>query len=52
MFQPNTAFNQPVGYWFVSRVTYMYGLFWERRAFNQPIGYWDVSEWRELGRTS
>jgi len=38
-----TVFNQPIGDWDVSNVTYMRWMFESAYAFNQPIGDWDVS---------
>ena len=36
-------FNQPIGDWYVSKVTDMRFMFKYARDFNQPIGDWDVS---------
>ena len=38
-----TPFNQNIGAWDVSRVTYMGGMFKSNGAFNQNINGWDVS---------
>ena len=43
MFFNNATFNQPIGNWDVSSVTYMGDMFRRTTAFNQPIGNWDVS---------
>ena len=42
MFREARAFNQPIGEWDVSKVTYMNSMFYEASAFNQPIGAWDA----------
>ena len=39
----NTPFNQPIGAWDVSNVTFMGAIFVNATAFNQPIGFWNVS---------
>ena len=39
----NTPFNQPIGAWDVSNVTFMGGIFVNATAFNQSIGFWNVS---------
>jgi hypothetical protein len=38
----NSTFNQPIGNWDVSSVTFMDNMF-SGSQFNQPIGEWDVS---------
>jgi surface protein len=38
-----TLFNQPIGSWDVSNVTYMSQMFYNATSFNQDIGSWDVS---------
>ena len=51
MFWRNTTFNQPIGNWDVSNVTYMAGMFEgivgcniiEKSKFSQDISSWDVS---------
>ena len=43
MFAQNTAFNQPLDSWNVSKVTNMNGMFYNASAFNKPIGSWNVS---------
>ena len=38
----NSAFNQPIGDWDVSSVTYMGTMFSENISFNQDLSNWSV----------
>ena len=52
MFRNNTAFNQDIGNWDVSKVTDMSFMFYHdsaRVAFNQDISYWNVSSVTNMG---
>ena len=40
MFYGAVSFNQPIGDWDVSKVTYMKFMFKNAVSFNQPIGDW------------
>jgi len=42
MFEQAADFNQPIGDWNVSNVTYMISMFYEADTFNQDISNWDV----------
>jgi surface protein len=41
-------FNQDIGQWDVSSVTYMGGMFYGASHFNQDIGQWNVSNVTEI----
>ncbi|WP_287043626.1 BspA family leucine-rich repeat surface protein, partial [Desulfonatronospira sp. MSAO_Bac3] len=42
-------FNKDIGYWDVSSVTDMFGMFESAEAFNQDIGDWNVSRVEDIG---
>ena len=45
----NTSFNGAIGFWDVSNVTNMDGMFYGATVFNQDIGNWDVSNVTNMG---
>ena len=38
----NTSFNQPIGNWDVSNVTWMESMFYSATSFDQPLANWNV----------
>ena len=42
MFQNSQAFNQPIGNWDVSNVTYMRFMFADATSYNQDLSSWSV----------
>jgi surface protein len=49
MFYNASAFNQPLGSWYVGNVTDMSFMFYSAIAFNQPLGSWYVSKVTSMG---
>ncbi|MGC6422278.1 MAG: BspA family leucine-rich repeat surface protein [Flavobacteriaceae bacterium] len=45
----NTSFNAPIGFWDVSNVTNMDGMFFGAEVFNQDLSKWDVSKVTNMG---
>ena len=48
-FFKNPSFNAPIGFWDVSNVTNMDGMFYNASVFNQNISNWDVSNVTNMG---
>ncbi|MEJ6556707.1 MAG: BspA family leucine-rich repeat surface protein, partial [Flavobacteriaceae bacterium] len=51
LFNGNSTFNDPIGFWDTSNVTTMQTLFGQAELFNQDISKWDTSNVTDMGWT-